>query len=121
MNNIPTDYKSYLEKFFAYIYTKFYEVDEHRKSIKIVDQNYESIEKKLTELIKKLEKKLVQESIQVLDNSQFMDLMGISIKTAQNWRDTKLVSFSQIGSKIYYKVADVKELLDNNYRKSTKL
>jgi len=29
------------------------------------------------------------------------------------------VSFSQIGSKIYYKVADIEELLDKNYRKST--
>ena len=121
MNYTPTDYKSYLEKFVADIYKKVDEEDDKRKSLKIVDKNYETIEKKLTELIKKLDKRLVQESIQLLDNSQFMDLMGISIKTAQNWRDTKLVSFSQIGSKIYYRISGIQELLDKNYRKSTTL
>lgn len=121
MNNIPNDYKSHLEKFVADIYKKFDEEDSRRESLKIVDRNYEKIEKKLSELIKKLDNRLVQESIQFLDNTQFMQLMGISIKTAQTWRDNGVVSFSQIGSKIYYKVADIKELLDNNYRKSTKL
>jgi hypothetical protein len=119
MNNIPNDYKTHLDKIVADFYKKFDEEDKKRESKKVIDQNYEKIEKRLTELIKKLDKRLVQESIQLLDNSQFMDLMGVSVKTAQNWRDAKLVSFSQIGSKIYYKVADIQELLDKNYRKST--
>lgn len=118
MKNIPTDYKSYLDKIVADFYKKFDEEDQKRESKNVIDKNYESIEKKLTELIKKLDKRLVQESIQVLDNSQFMGLMGISIKTAQNWRDNGLVSFSQVGSKIYYKVSDIQELLNKHYHKS---
>ena len=114
------NYAEYLEKFVEDCYKKFDEEDNKRKSLKVVDKNYESIEKKLTELIKKLEKRLVQESIQVLDNSQFIDLMGISVKTAQSWRDSGLVSFSQIGNKIYYRVSDIKELLEKNHRKSSK-
>ena len=114
------DYKTHFDKFVADFYKKFDEEDNKRKSLKVVDKNYESIEKKLTELIKKLEKRLVQESIQVLDNSQFIDLMGISVKTAQSWRDSGLVSFSQIGNKIYYRVSDIKELLEKNHRKSSK-
>lgn len=119
MNNIPNDYKAHLDKLVADFYKKFDEEDQKRESKKVIDQNYEKIEKRLTELLKKLDKKLVQESIQLLDNSQFMDLMGISIKTAQSWRDNGVVSFSQIGSKIYYKVSDIHVLLEKNYRKST--
>jgi hypothetical protein len=53
-----------------------------------------------------------------IDNTRFMQLMGISVKTAQSWRDARLVSYSQIGNKIYYRVSDIKELLENNHRKS---
>ena len=114
------DYKTYLEKFVEDCYKKFDEEDKKRESKKVIDQNYEKIEKKLTELIKKLDKSLVQESIQLLDNYQFMDLMGISVKTSQSWCDNGLVSFSQIGNKIYYRVSDIKELLEKNHRKSSK-
>lgn len=55
-----------------------------------------------------------------IDNVRFMDLMGISVKTAQSWRDAKLVSYSQIGNKIYYRISDIKELLEKNHRKSIK-
>ena len=113
------DYKTHFDKFVADFYKKFDEEDNKRKSLKVVDKNYESIEKKLTELIKKLDKRLVQESIQILDNSEFMQLMGISQKLAQTWRDTGVVSFSQVKNKIFYKVSDIQELLDKNYRKSS--
>ncbi len=53
-----------------------------------------------------------------IDNARFMQLMGISVKTAQSWRDSGLVSFSQIGNKIYFRVSDIKELLEKNHRKS---
>lgn len=56
-----------------------------------------------------------------IDNARFMQLMGISVKTAQSWRDSGLVSFSQIGNKIYYRVSDIKELLEKNHRKSHKI
>lgn len=53
-----------------------------------------------------------------LDNQEFMQLMNISKRTAQTWRDEGIISFSQIGSKIYYRMSDVQKLLDNNYKKS---
>jgi hypothetical protein len=118
MNNIPNDYKAHLDKIVDDFYKKFDEEDQKRESNKVIDQNYEKIEKRLTELIKKLDKKLVQESIQLLDNSQFLDLMGISVKTAQNWRDANLVNYSQIGNKIYYRISDIQELLERNSNKS---
>lgn len=53
-----------------------------------------------------------------MDNPKFMELMGISQKTAQNWRDNGIISYSQVGNKIYYRVADIKELLDKHFVKS---
>ena len=55
-----------------------------------------------------------------LDNQEFIQLMNISKRTAQTWRDEGKVSFSQIGSKIYYKMKDVEVLLDKNYNKAFK-
>jgi len=55
-----------------------------------------------------------------LDNQEFVEIMGISKRTAQTWRDEGVIAFSQIGSKIYYQMCDIKELLDKNYKKSFK-
>lgn len=113
-----TDYKTHLEKFVADIYKKFDEENEKRDSLKIIDRNYEKIQKQLDELVKTINKPKVPEQIQIIDNNNFLDLMGISQKTAQSWRDTGVVSFSQVGNKIYYKISDVQELINLNYHKA---
>ncbi|MBE0663989.1 MAG: helix-turn-helix domain-containing protein [Bacteroidales bacterium] len=51
-----------------------------------------------------------------VDNAEFIRLMGISKRTAQTWRDEQRISFSQIGSKIYYSLSDVNQLLAKNHR-----
>ena len=53
-----------------------------------------------------------------MDNEEFIQLMGISKRTAQCWRDEGKISFSQVGNKIYYKQSDVDKLLAENYNKS---
>ncbi|MEI7677664.1 MAG: helix-turn-helix domain-containing protein [Bacteroidales bacterium] len=113
-----TDYKTHLEKFVSDIYKKFDEEKEKRDSLKIIDRNYEKIQKQLDELVKAINKPKVPEQIQIIDNNNFIDLMGISQKTAQSWRDTGVVSFSQVGNKIYYKISDVQELINLNYHKA---
>lgn len=121
MNKIPNDYKSYLEKIVEDLYKKFDEEDEKRKSLKIAEDNYIKIEKKLSELINQLEINRLPNSVQVLDNSQLMKLLNVSIKTLQHWRDNGIIGFSQIGTKIYYRISDIQVFLDKNYRKSLKL
>ena len=49
------------------------------------------------------------------DNGEFMKLMNISKRTAQEWRNKKIIEFSQVGNKIYYRLSDIKKLLNNNY------
>lgn len=55
-----------------------------------------------------------------LDNADFLQLMHISKRTAQTWRDEGKISFSQIGNKIYYRMSDVQALLNKNYNKAFK-
>ena len=56
----------------------------------------------------------------IIDNAQFMALLGISSKTAELWRKQGIVNYAQGKSKIYYRISDIKSLLDENYHKSTK-
>lgn len=49
-----------------------------------------------------------------IDNAEFIQLMKISKRTAQTWRDEKRIAFSQVGAKIYYKLSDVEALLQSN-------
>jgi hypothetical protein len=51
----------------------------------------------------------------ILDNQQFLMMMNISKRTAQAWRNQGLISYSMVGSKIFYKMADINEMLKKNY------
>ena len=55
----------------------------------------------------------------IIDNSRFIELMGISSKTALNWRDAKIISYSQVNNKIFYRKSDVIELLNKYHVKSS--
>ncbi len=46
-----------------------------------------------------------------IDNETMMQRLKVSRKTAQTYRDSGLISFSQIGNKIYYRNKDVEEFL----------
>lgn len=55
-----------------------------------------------------------------VDSLEFLHLMKISKRTAQSWRDEGIIPFSQIGNKIYYKMSDVKQLLNNHYHSESR-
>ena len=88
------------------------------EAIILSTQQYTDLVNRLDELNKKLEEKQKNPQDTFLDNQEFLQLMNISKRTAQTWRDEGVISFSQIGSKIYYRMSDVQKVLDNNYRKA---
>lgn len=51
-----------------------------------------------------------------ITNDEFMKLMDISKRTAQNWRDEGVIAFSQVGHKIYYRLSDIEDLLNKTYK-----
>lgn len=67
----------------------------------------------LTTKINRLQKNKLES--QIIDNADFLQLMNISNSTAKNWRNKGIIAYSQIENKFYYKIADVKKLLEDNY------
>ena len=84
---------------------------------------YERIEKKLDMMDSKvseisvkmkLDYKLDPENI-FFDNQEFLQIMNISKKTALVWRQKKIINFSSVGNKYYYRLNDILDLLQKNY------
>ena len=83
--------------------------DDAEKVLKRIDEQVSLIVAKM-----KIDSKLDPEDI-IFDNQEFLKVMNISKRTAQQWRDTGFIGFSQLGNKIYYRLSDIKALLNANY------
>ena len=114
------DYKEHFEKLVADLYKRFDEDEERRNTFQKITADYNRTYDKLDEIVKSLNKPLREKPIDFIDNVQFIHLMGISLKTAQTWRDTNTIAYSQIGNKIYYQISDIQKLLNDNYTKAKK-
>ncbi len=90
------------------------------EAIILSKEEYQELTKRMDKIQTALEEKQKNPADAFLDNQEFLQLMNISKRTAQSWRDDGIVSFSQVGSKIYYRMSDVQKLLDGNYRKAFK-
>jgi hypothetical protein len=54
---------------------------------------------------------------QWLTNREACELLKISQRTLQSYRDTGMLPYSQIGHKCYYRVADVEKLINQSQDK----
>lgn len=88
--------------------------------ITIESAAFERIQRKLDEIQSGIDQRNKQPKESWLDNQEFMQLLKISKRTAQHYRDSGLISFSQVGNKIYYKLTDVEAMLEKHYRKAFK-
>ena len=88
--------------------------DEAEKILKRLDEQVALIVAKL-----KIGSKSDPEDV-FFDNQEFMLLMNISKRTAQEWRNKKIIEFSQVGNKIYYRLKDIQNLLNENYKPKKK-
>lgn len=80
--------------------------------IKIV-RRIDGIEQKILSIVKEAQNPL---SERWLDNQQVCQVLNISKRLLQMYRDDKLLPFSQINHKIYYKATDVEKFLSKNYK-----
>ncbi|NDK57695.1 helix-turn-helix domain-containing protein [Pontibacter fetidus] len=86
-----------------------------------MEQIYVIPQKEIYQILEKLEG--LQTSLQKkeeqqlhgrwLDNEQLMALLKVSKRTLQNWRDCGLITFSQVGHKIYYQYSEVEAMLQS--------
>lgn len=71
--------------------------------------------KELLERTQKLQPKSVDE--EWYTSSDVCRLLGISLRTLQNYRDKGLIPYSQVGHKCYYKIRDVDAFIEKNRSK----
>lgn len=83
-------------------------------------QQYQDLLKRLDQIQSEVSNKQKSPDDTFIDNQEFIQIMNVSKRTAQSWRDEGIISFSQIGSKIYYRMSDVQSLLDKHYKPAFK-
>jgi hypothetical protein len=50
----------------------------------------------------------------IITNDELISKLGISRKTAFNWRQAGYLPFHKVGRRIFYKTADIARLLESN-------
>lgn len=88
--------------------------------ITIQSEVFQAILKRLEEIEKKASEKEPDPENVWLDNQEFCQLLKISKRTAQTYRDRGVVSFSQVESKVYYRLSDIHQMLETHKRQAYK-
>jgi len=86
----------------------------------LTQEQYNDIITRIDEIKSEIKSTTKTNSDEFVDNADFIQLMKISKRTSQAWRDEGKIAFSQVGGKIYYKMSDVQELLNHNYNPAFK-
>ena len=85
-----------------------------------LDEKLEQIEDRLDDMILMLKDKQRTNPEQVFfDSQEFLQIMNISKRTAQYWRDSGLIGYCQIVHKIYYRLNDILTMLDKHFKTPT--
>ena len=61
-----------------------------------------------------------EDSNKWLDNDEAANFLRVTKRTLQTYRDQGEISFSQKGSKIYYRMSDIEEFLQKHHHKAFK-
>lgn len=86
--------------------------------ILVPEERLNSYEQKLDKLEAILEEKQEQEFLnRWIEGSKVPDLLNISNRTWQKWRNQKVIPFSQYGRQIWVKLADIEAFLLKNHLK----
>ena len=53
----------------------------------------------------------------ILDNADVLQLLKISKRTLQSWRDENKLAFSKVNGLLFYRLSDIEDLINRNYHK----
>jgi hypothetical protein len=121
MYNRTYKYMECLETFVADCNKRFFNIQEANTAIRKVEIKLDSIQVQVDKLNQMLSNPKKSNPTGLIDNAEFIRIMRISDKTSQNWRQNKVIQYSLIGGKIFYRISDIIELFEKNLRKSTTL
>lgn len=91
----------------------------NKKTVRIDEEQYLELQRCFNEVLKQctgVKLKINPEAW--YDNQELMQVLFISKRTAQHYRDSKLISFSQVGNKIYYKGENILALIEGHFTKN---
>lgn len=79
------------------------------------EEEVQVIKQRLDEISLTLKQKQRTEPDQIwYDNQEFLQIMNISKRTAAYWRTENVITYSQVGNKIYYRLSDIMDLLEKS-------
>lgn len=81
------------------------------------EEEYQDLIKRLDSINEKITGKSSNPEDIIYDNSDTLRLLKVSRRTLQSWRTEGLISFSQVGSKLYYTQKDINEFIQKHYNK----
>jgi len=90
------------------------------ESTEIMQEVFRKLADKMDHIDKKLDdRKNANPLSEVwLDIQEACQLLKISKRTLQSYRDNGILPFSQIGGKIYFRASDIEEHLNRHYNKA---
>jgi hypothetical protein len=78
---------------------------------------FEKVQHRLNQMLLKLEERQrINPNEVFFDNQEFIQVMNISKRTAQEWRNNSVIGYSQVRNKFYYRLSDILALLEKNYK-----
>jgi hypothetical protein len=88
-----------------------------KKTFLFDDEAFEQIMARLDDLENKFQPPKTEIGIGWINNNLFCEALGISKRSAQNYRDQGLIPYSTVGGKVYYEIKEVQKLLAKNIQK----
>jgi hypothetical protein len=86
----------------------------------IEGKTFEKLKLSLADLLAQVDTLYIEPNNGWLDNQAVCQILNISKRSLQTFRDKGLIPYSQIGHKCFYKQEDVKEFLERNRVEPTK-
>jgi len=80
----------------------------------IEGKTFEKLKMCIVDLLAQIDTLYIEPNNGWLDNQAVCQILNISKRSLQTFRDKGLIPYSQIGHKCFYKQEDVKEFLERN-------
>ena len=86
----------------------------------INEEAYKNIISRLDKIDNKVENNMLPSNKEWIDTQEVCEMLHISKRTLQNYRDRGLIPYSSIDGKMYYRYRDILNILESNYVPSRK-
>ena len=83
------------------------------EAIILSKEQFDQLIAKIDDINERLQNTNPKRTETYLNNKQFMEMLDVSLRTVQTWRDEGKITFSQVGNKIYYKLSDVEKFIQD--------